>query len=291
LSETEQCLECGGNNILHDEISGETVCRDCGLVLGKVEFTPPPDRVPKNAPTNPIAYTSIALGTKIQSTQRLELNVVHDIKRIVDKLDLPKITERLAVICVCRIRRNRAQQNTQNIRLTRTELTAASVWTAIKQLKHPMSYKEYTQKINPIIGKVNLIKIQKRISQFIENTPHITDITLIKAHINKMVATLENNSVVDTYYANLLGRYAIEMVHTKPTLLKGRRSDLIAASAIYAADGLMAEYFALQVFAEFANVGTANLSTIAQTLKRYAPKAPKESAAIFFTENLFRGVF
>lgn len=291
MSETEQCIECGGNSILHDEISGDTVCRDCGLVLGKVEFTPPPDRVPKNAPTNPIAYTNIALGTKIQSIQRLELNVVHDIKRIVDKLDLPKITARLAVICVCRIRRNMAQQNTQNIRLTRTELTTVSVWITLKQLKHPISYKEYTQKITPIIGKVNLIKIQKRISQFIENTPHISDITLVTAHINKLVSILESNSVVDTYYANLLGKYALEMVHIKPALLRGRRSDLIAASAIYAADGLMAEYFALQVFAEFANVGVANLSAIAQSLKRYAPQAPKESAVIHFTENLFGGVF
>jgi len=291
LCEAERCIECNSASILYDETSGEAVCRDCGLVLGKVEFTPPADRIPKSAPTSPIAYTSIAVGTEIQSHQRLELKVARDIERIADKLDLPKIVELLAIFYVRRIRRNMEQQNDQNTRLTRTELSAVSVWSAIKQLKHPLSYKEYTQKIKPIIGEVNLMKIEKRTSQFIENTPHIPDITLITAHINKLVSVLESNAVVDTYYANLLGRYAIEMVHTKQTLLKGRRSDLIAASAIYAADGLMAEYFALQVFAEFANVGTANLSAIAETFKRYAPQVPKESATIHFIENLFRGVF
>ncbi|MDR2699785.1 MAG: hypothetical protein LBC12_03095 [Nitrososphaerota archaeon] len=61
----ERCTECGSKNILHDEASGEVVCRNCGLVLGAVEFTAPADRTPKSVPSNPIAYTSTAVGSKI----------------------------------------------------------------------------------------------------------------------------------------------------------------------------------------------------------------------------------
>jgi len=29
----DKCPECGGNNLVHDYDTGETVCDDCGLVL------------------------------------------------------------------------------------------------------------------------------------------------------------------------------------------------------------------------------------------------------------------
>jgi hypothetical protein len=182
-------------------------------------------------------------------------------------------------------------QKDPKIRFTKTQLTALSIWTALKQLKHPLNCNEFSQKIMPLLGEVNLMKTEKRALQFIDHVPRISDVALVTAHINKIVNVLADNFVIDIHYSHILGKYAIEMVHAKHNLVKGRKSDLIAASAVFAADGLIAEYFTLRVFAEFVNVGAGNLSIFAEIFKRSAPPVPKESAAIHFTENLFRGIF
>ncbi|MDR2707513.1 MAG: hypothetical protein LBB87_02035 [Nitrososphaerota archaeon] len=292
VCEDEPCLECGGTNILHDEISGELVCRDCGLVLETVTFTAPADRIPKHLSNSPLAYTSVSVGTEIESYQRLELSVAYDIERLLPRLELPNTVLSLAVDFVRRLRSSmRHQQTDPKIRFTRTELIALSVWAALKQLRYPINCNEYSQRIERFLGDVNLMKLEKRATPFIETVPRISDVKLVAAHINRLVNVLENFCVVDGYYSHVLGKYAIEMVYDKQNLLRGRRSDLIAASAVFAADGLIAEHFSLRVFAEFANVGAGNLSVFTELFKRSAPPVPKESAAICFVENLFRGLF
>jgi len=135
------------------------------------------------------------------------------------------------------------------------------------------------------------MRIEKRVTHYIDNTPHLSDTKLVTAHINKLVNTLENSLVITNHYASILSKYAITMINIQQTLVKGHRPELVAASAIFAADNLIAEYFTLRVFAEFTDVGAGNLSTFAETFKRHAPPVPKESAAIYFTEKLFREVF
>jgi len=291
LGETEQCTECKSKNILYDELNGEAVCIDCGLVLETIQYTPPPDRIPKNVPNNPIAYTSVAVGTKTASHQRLELNVAYIIEHVVQKLNFPKTTTLLAINFVCRLRRAMRQQNQQNTRFTATELTALSIWTTLKQIKYPLNYKEFTKKIEPFVGEVHLMKIENRALHFIDNVPRISDIPLVSAHINKLVNTLETKEIINSHYAHILCKYAIELVHAKPDLVKGHKAELSSASAVFAADGLIAEYFTLRVFATYTSVGAGNLSVFAEIFKRFAPPVPKESAAIHFTENLFRGIF
>jgi transcription initiation factor TFIIIB Brf1 subunit/transcription initiation factor TFIIB len=280
---------------LYDEARGEVVCRACGLVLGNFEFTAPADRITKSNSTSPIAYTSAAVGTKIGSAQQFEVNVAYDIDRVLQKIKFPQPTKHIAITYVRRLLRAVNQQRTtptdQKPRFTRKQLTALSIWTALKQQKHPISYKEYTQEIKKYVGKVNLMKIEKRATHYIDNVPHIADVKLVTAHINKLVHILENNSIITNHYASILGKYAIEMIHAEQSLMKGHRPDLVAASAIFAADRLIAEYFTLRVFAAFTDVGAGNLSSFAETFKRYAPPVPIESAAIYFTENLFRRIF
>jgi len=294
LCEVEHCIECGSNSILYDETRGEVVCRNCGLVLGTFEFTPPADRITKSNSTSPIVYTSAAVGTKIGSAQQFEVNVAYDIDRVLQKIKFPQPTKHIAITYVRRLLRAVNQQTSptdQKPRFTRKQLTALSIWTALKQQKHPISYKEFTQEIKKYVGKVNLMKIEKHATKYINNTPHIADVQLVTAHINKLVNTLENNAVITNYYASILNKYAIEMIHAEQPLLKGHRPDLVAASAVFAADRLIAEYFTLRAFAEFTDVGAGNLSSFAETFKRHAPPVPKESAAIYFIENLFRGIF
>ena len=294
MCEVEHCIECGSNSILYDETRGEVVCRNCGLVLGTFEFTPPADRITKSNSTSPIVYTSAAVGTKIGSAQQFEVNVAYDIDRVLQKIKFPQPTKHIAITYVRRLLRSIKQQTTatdQKIRFTRKQLTALSIWTALKQQKYPISYKEFTQEIKKYVGKVNLMKIEKHVAKYINNTPHIADVQLVTAHINKLVNTLENNAVITNYYASILNKYAIEMIHAEQPLLKGHRPDLVAASAVFAADRLIAEYFTLRAFAEFTDVGAGNLSSFAETFKRHAPPVPKESAAIYFIENLFRGIF
>jgi len=296
LCEVEHCIECGSTSILYDETLGEAVCRTCGLVLGRYEFTAPADRITKSNSNSPLAYTSAAVGTKIGSQQQFEVNIAFEIDHVLQKIKFPQPTKHIAITYVRRLLRAVNQQQTtpitdQKPRFTRNQLTALSIWTAIKQQKHPISYKEYTQEIKKYTGNVNLMKLEKRATHYTDNTPHISDVKLVTAHINKLVNTLESNNVITNHYASILNKYAIEMIHAEQTLMKGHRPDLVATSAVFAADRLIAEYFTLRVFAEFTDVGAGNLSTFAETFKRHAPPVPKESAAIYFTENLFRGIF
>jgi len=277
---------------LYDEARGEAVCRACGLVLGSFEFTAPADRITKSNSSSPIAYTSAAVGTKIGSSQQFEVNIAFDIDHVLQKIKFPQPTKPIAITYVRRLLRSINQQTTdQKPRFTRKQLTALSIWAALKQQKHPIGYNEFTQEIKKYVGKVNLMKIEKRATHYIDNVPHISDVKLVTAHINKLVSVLESNSVITNYYASILNKYAIEMIHAEQPLLKGHRPDLVAASAVFAADRLIAEYFTLRAFAEFTDVGAGNLSSFAETFKRHAPPVPKESAAIYFIENLFRGIF
>ena len=191
MCEVEHCVECGSNSILYDETRGEAVCRTCGLVLGVFEFTAPADRITKSNSNSPIAYTRAAVGTKMGSSQQFEVNVAFDIDRVLQKIKFPQATKHMAIIYVRRLLRSIDQQTTtstdQKPRFTRTQLTALSIWTALKQQKHPLSYKEYTQEIQPYVGKVNLMKLEKRATHYIDNTPHLADVKLVTAHINKLV--------------------------------------------------------------------------------------------------------
>ena len=93
------CPECNTTtNPLHDQTTGEIICRNCGLVLLKtIAFTPPADRIQKHPSTNPIIYTSIAVGTEIDSHQYLERIIAKDTQWLVQQLTLPPITIQMAI--------------------------------------------------------------------------------------------------------------------------------------------------------------------------------------------------
>jgi len=140
LCETERCIECGSVSILYDEVSGEAVCRDCGLVIMEtVEYSTPANRTHKDDPTSPIAYTSASVGTEINSYQRLEIKTAHNIDRILQHIKFPKATKHIATNYVTRLRRAMEQQKDKTTRFSCTHLTAISIWTALKQLKHPIN--------------------------------------------------------------------------------------------------------------------------------------------------------
>jgi len=287
LCETRPCPECNTTNHLHDEITGELVCRNCGLVIQQtIAFTPPADRIPKHPQTNPIIFTSIAVGTEIDSYQYLERTIAKETKWIVQTLSLPNNTTQMALNYVVKLRRSMRRQNPKKIRLTATQLTALSIWDALKQQNHPLSYDEYTQQITPLIGNVNLMKIQNRANRFIKTQNRIPDTNLITAHINKTVNLLVNKHIINNAYASILNRYAIQVIHKNHGIVVCCRPKIVAAAAILAADKLIANRLHLQKFANLTKNGTGKLSALTTTLKRAAPPLPKECAALKLGEYL-----
>lgn len=255
--------------------------------MGSAEFAPPPERIPKTAPNNPIAYTRFCIGTEMESAQRTELNVAHDINHTIQKLELPHTLEPLAINYVQKLRRTMKHQNNHKIRLTRTELTTVSIWTAIKRSNYPLSAEEYLQKLQPLFKVINLMKIEKRAGYFIKNETRIPDPTLVAGHINRLTSKLENNPI-DNAYANKINRYAIEIVLANPGIVTNRKATLVAAAALLAADELLAKQVGLKTIAQAANIGTGRLSELAETCKQYAPTLPKECAALKFSSYLFK---
>ncbi|MCL2135747.1 MAG: TFIIB-type zinc ribbon-containing protein [Candidatus Bathyarchaeota archaeon] len=286
MYETEHCTECNNTNILYDETKGETVCTTCGLVLDTQNFTPPADRIPKNDPDNPIIYTNSSIGTETESFQRLELDTAEEIKWIVQMLNFPVNVIKNATKYVCKIRHNMKHHNPNKIRFTKNELTTLSIWNALKQLNYPLSYDEYTQKIRPYTGNINLMKAEKRANHFVKNQTHLPDIELATAHIHKIVTQLEQEHIITNNYANILDPYAIQIIHNNQGSITYRRTKIVAAAAILAADNLLAERLHPPTFAQLSNIGTGKLSTLTTALKHSAPPVPKQCAAIKFREYL-----
>ncbi|MCL2287986.1 MAG: hypothetical protein FWC33_02220 [Candidatus Bathyarchaeota archaeon] len=290
MNEPEKCIECGSTNILNDPENGDTVCITCGLVLDNTQFAPPPEHLTKKEPTHIIAYTSAYIGTKTHHTQRTELNVAYDISLVIQKLDLPRYMERIAINYVRKLRRARKQQKNQKIRLTRTELTIVSIWVTIKKLNYPLSADEYLKKLQPLFKNQNLMKMEKRASQFIKPQNRFPNTNLITKHINKLTSTLENNHLIDNLYANKLGSYAIQIVLANPSIVSNRKANIVAASALLTADRLLAKRLRVNLLAEKANIGTGSLSKLAQTCKQHAPPLPPDGAAIQFSSYLLKEV-
>ncbi len=290
MHETTCCADCRSVNILFDEASGEIVCMDCGVVSGTVEYTAPADRTIKTVSNHPIVYTSSSVGTVIEPYQRLEIAVAYDINRIIHQLSLPPIMQALSISYVRQIRSEMKKKNEHKIRFTRSELTALSLWITIKRLKHPLSVHEYLKLIRPFCKIKNLMRLEKRASYFIPNINRITDAELVTAYINNLISKLESSATISSSYGKVLGNYAIQMIYTNKGLVTCRRAGLVAASALYAADSLLAGHLRIRAFSRLATVGASNLSSLAEAFRRNAPVLPKEWASIQVSEYLFKEV-
>ena len=288
MSEFDKCPECGSQSVLHDCNSGEVVCMSCGLVLGEGEFAPPAERIPKFEPNSPFAYTSFAVGTEIESTQRTELNVAQDVDRVIQKLELPRSLQQVAINYVRKIRRLMQHQKDTKIRLSRMELTVVSVWNAVKVSNYPLSADEYVRKLHGVFDVENLMKIEKRASIFVKIENRVPDANLVIGHINRITAKLEG--IVDSAYANKVSSYAVQIVLGNPGVITNRKANLVAASALLAADELLGKRLHVKIVAEAANAGTGSVAELVGTCKKYAPPVPKECAALKFGSYLLREV-
>jgi hypothetical protein len=287
MCEVDCCSDCGSTNILDDTETGDIVCMNCGLVLGNVEFTIPSDRITKNIPNHPIVYTRAAIGTKISSNQLAELKLAIDIHHLISQLDLPSSMDQLAISYMCKLRSATQQKrNSRKIRFTRVEIIVASIWVTVKCLNYPLSADEYVKKLAPTFKIQNLLKLEQRANYFIKNQNRLPNIALVTAHITKIVARLEHNHLLDSVYANKVCSYAIQIIHTNPGVITNRRANLVAASAILAADGLLTKRLRLLPLAKISNAGAGNVSAIAEACKRYAPPLPRDCAAIQFSYYL-----
>jgi transcription initiation factor TFIIIB Brf1 subunit/transcription initiation factor TFIIB len=288
VSDIKKCTECNSKTIIVDNKNGEIVCKTCGLVIDNIEFAPPEDRIPKTEPNHTIAYTNNSVGIEMDPSHRIELNIAHDINRIIQKLELPHNLEPLAINYVRKLRRLMKQQKEHKTRLTKTELTVVSIWTTIKLTNYPLSADEYLKKLQTLLTVKNLMKIEKRAGQFIKNEPRIPDTTLVTGHINRITAKLEDTHLIDSTYANTICGYAIQIIQANPGIITSRKANLVAASALLGADWLLTNQLALKPLAQAANTGTGRLSELAQTCKHYAPTLPKDWAAIKFNHYLFK---
>ena len=286
MCEVEHCSDCGSTNILDDTETGDAVCMDCGLVLGNVEFTTPSDRITKTMPHHPIVYTKASLGREIPSSQRIELDVAKEIHYLISQLGLPSNMDPLAISYMCRLRWTMRKKNPRKIRFTRAELIAVSIWVTIKQLNYPLSAAEYVKKLDSFFKVSNLMKIEKRANYFIKNQNRLPNIALVIAHITKIATQLEHAHLLDSVYANKVSSYAIQIIHANPGVITNRRANLVAASALLAADCLLANRLRLTSLAKISNAGAGNVSAIAEACKRYAPPLPKDCAAIKFSYYL-----
>jgi len=288
MCENEKCPECKSTNILDDNETGEAVCMNCGLVIGKAEFTPPQDRTPtnKNTSKHPIIYTSAAIGTKTPNNKRTELKIAIEIHHLIPKLGLPQNMDETAIHYMRKLRHETRKHNPKKIRFTKNELITISIWTTIKQQDHPISSDEYIKKIEKHIKIKNLMKIEKRANYFIKNKNRTTTIPLVTGHILKIADQLENDKHLDHIYASKLCSYAIQIIHKNPSIITNRRPNIVAAAALLAADQLIAKQLHLTTLAKAANAGIGKISNLTKTAKRYAPPLPKDCAALKLTYQL-----
>jgi len=288
LSEFDSCVECGSKNVLEDYDSGEVVCMSCGLVLGGSEFAPPPERVPKFTSSSLFAFTSLAVGSEIDSAARTELNLVKDIDRVFERVQLPRIFVQAAINYAFRLRRARLSQLRVKTRFTCKTMSVVSVWHIINESKFPLSASEYLSRLGGVFSVEKLMKLEKQASRFLKVANQVSDPALVMGYIRKIASMLEE--VTDRVYVGKVCSFAIKLVFVNLGVLTNRKANLVAAAALLAADDLLDKKLHLKTVCRLANTGMGSVSGLAATFKKYAPELPKEYAASLFSNILFREI-
>jgi len=281
VKEFDRCPECKSTLIIQDNNTGETVCGNCGVVLGEVEFAPPPERIPRVEPRSHYGLTTFAVGTvPLSSLQKTESNIMHNIDRIFLKAWLPSNLKPTAVWYMEKLlKAMRRQKGSIRRKLTVREIAVFSVWHTIKAAGVPMGLDEYASKVSNALPEKytagDILRLEVRAKTFASVPSKFLEPT---EYVARLVSKLEGE--VEYAYLNLVAGYATRLIKENRWVGIGRKPMLAAAAALQAADDLLAGKIDMEKLAEASGSGTSTIRKIAERLKKEAPAVPERCASV-----------
>jgi transcription initiation factor TFIIIB Brf1 subunit/transcription initiation factor TFIIB len=140
-SGSHYCPECKSKNIVYDSERGETVCKDCGLVLSTFHLES------KKSTKKPSIWNyldiKVTKGGKLSSRERTELAVAGKIELIGNKLSLAPALKYTAVVNGKKLLKY--LRETHCVRLTCEEVAVISIWMATREEPFPLSMRELAE--------------------------------------------------------------------------------------------------------------------------------------------------
>jgi len=153
-----RCPECKSKNLVYDSERGETVCKDCGLVISTFRLES------KKSTKKPSMWNyldiKVTKGGKLSSRERTELAVAGKIEIIGNKLNLAPMLKNTAVVEGKKLLRY--LRETHCVRLTCEEVAVISIWIATRKEPFPLSMRELADavgweknKVYPLLNRIS----------------------------------------------------------------------------------------------------------------------------------------
>ena len=290
---SEACPECGSTYLVRNGETGEVVCRSCGVVVSEVEYAT--HYVPAGA-RGSFAFTSLArTGGKpapsdvrkldpdvrrlarqigrLEGAERTEAAVANMINGLVDKLCLPKSVEEEAMVYAKRLLKAMREKGK---RLTVIEVSAVSVWNALKVQGFPVTMKEYVNLVNALLARrdgnrgLRRASFYKLITKAAEVLPPPAKVFAPADYVGRLCARI--GGLADRSYVSTVEAYAAALCRAAEEELFGKDPVCAAATAICVADEVLGGRIGAEKIAKA--VGAGYSQSTAQLLKRRRPPLP-----------------
>jgi len=269
------------------------VCSKCGLVVGEVEYAA--HFVPAVA-RGSFAFTSMAttggkpalsdvrkLGPdgvrlarqigRLEGAERTEATVANMINGLADRLGLPKAVEEEAMVYAKRLLKGMREKGK---RLKVVEVSAVSLWNALKVQGYPVIMKEYVNLVNALLarrdgnGGFKTASFYKLITKAAEVVPPPGRMFTPADYVGRLCARLEG--LADRGYAATVEAYAITLCKAAEDELFGKDPVCAAATAICVADEVFGGWMGADKITRTLGVGYSQ--STAQLLKKHKPPLP-----------------
>lgn len=273
----ERCPECGGTSLVHDQASGEVVCKNCGFVVA----TKLPDRGPEWRAFNPEQHTKKVrvgapytftihdkgLSTSIErrdirgysSEKRAQLYrlrrwqrrirfssyeernlalALTEMRRIADSLNMPKNVLETAAIMYRKAVKKRLTRG-RSVR----GMTAATIYLACRQCKLLRTIEELSQ-----AAGINKIEVARYYRCLVKNLGYFVSPQKAGKYVTKFCSELGlSGGTEKVAYEVLRAAKELKLTH-------GRAAKGIAAAACYIASKVFRDYRTQREVAEVARV-------------------------------------
>ena len=293
MTEQQKCPECGGIHLVRDGETGEVVCRSCGVVVDEAEYAA--HFVPAAA-RGSFAFTSLArtggkpapsdvrkLGPdgvrlarqigRLEGAERTEAMVANMINGLADRLGLPKAVEEEAMVYAKRLLKGMREKGK---RLKVVEVSAVSLWNALKVQGHPVTMKEYVNLVNALLarrdgnGGFKTASFYRLLTKAAEILPPPGKMFTPADYVGRLCARLEG--LADRSYVATVEAYAITLCKAAEDELFGKDPVCAAATAICVADEAFGGWIGADKITKTLGVGYSQ--STAQLLKKHRPPLP-----------------
>jgi transcription initiation factor TFIIIB Brf1 subunit/transcription initiation factor TFIIB len=210
---------------------------------------------------------------RLEGAERTEAMVANMINGLADRLGLPKAVEEEAMVYAKRLLKGMREKGK---RLKVVEVSAVSLWNALKVQGHPVTMKEYVNLVNAFLarrdgnGGFKTASFYRLLTKAAEILPPPGKMFTPADYVGRLCAKLEG--LADRSYVATVEAYAITLCKAAEDELFGKDPVCAAATAICVADEAFGGWIGADKITKTLGVGYSQ--STAQLLKKHRPPLP-----------------